>query len=770
MRIFFTHLLLIFFVSGLHAQGDLRTADKYFKLKSYDKALPLFREAIDQGVKDPMVHYKLAYCYSEQDETAEKLKAIPHLEVALNEAGDYLPPDTPMLLGSLYHRNGDLDKAKEHYQKYRSTIKSDQKLIAEIDRQLAMIANARKFMGQPLDTHVENLGPIINSPLTEYNPVVATDQSVMAYTSLRPNDGKTRRSDKYIEEIRITYNHSGTWSQPEVIEVASEYNVGTAGIFPDGHHMLIFIGGAEGTGDLYFLHKQGNNWSDPEPLGGRINSKYQETTASMTPDGKTIYFASDRPQGYGGLDIYRSDKLPSGEWGAPVNLGPAVNTPYDEDAPYIHPDEWTLFFTSDGHNSMGGRDIFVTRLFNDAWTKPDNMGYPINTTFNDNYFTLSADGRKGFFASDRAGGQGGQDLFSIDMPEEESNIPLTMIKGRIFNRETGEAIPTNIYMIDVESGKKLDFVYQPDPETGNYLIVLPPAKNYDMIIESEGFLPYTLNINVPGQTYFYELFQQVSLEPIRQFDVTVGQRVEVRNAFYDTHEEAIADQKKAHEAKLVHNGEVDVYELMNDLIAAGDQEAIDYLLELINTEHPIDAVDFREDPRLEVAVRYFYYDESDESKFEQKELGDKTIFSLPTVEVTEVAKRRQDSPGLPADISPGILDKEATIYFNVDKADLDEEYISNLNHLLSVLKSHPELGIEISGYASSEGNEDYNRDLSNRRAIAVLEYFNHKGIVRRRIVARGYGETKDEKSSAEEARRVEVKIILLEGHARISAP
>jgi outer membrane protein OmpA-like peptidoglycan-associated protein len=770
MRLFFTGLLFFTFFSTIQAQVDLRSADKYFKLQSFDKAFPLFKEAVEQGIEDPMVHYKLAYCYNEQDDAAEKLRAIPHLEFALREAGEYLPPDTPMLLGSLYHRNGDLDKARQHYLKYRSTIKKNQKLIVEIDRRLEMLSYAEKYMAQPLGTKVENLGPVINTSLTEYNPVVATDQSVMAYTSLRPNDGKTRKNDKYIEEIRITYNHSGSWTQPEVIDVASQYNVGTAGISPDGRHMLIFIGGAEGTGDLYFLHKQGKNWSDPEPLDSRINSKYRETTASISPDGKTIYFASDRPQGYGGLDIYRSVQLPSGEWSTPENLGPQVNTPYDEDAPYIHPDEWTLFFTSDGHTTMGGRDIFVTRLFNDEWTKPDNMGYPINTTFNDNYFTLSADGRKGFFASDRPGGQGGQDLYSIDMPEEESNIPLTMIKGRILNSETGEAIPTKIYMIDNESGKKLDFVYQPDTETGNYLIVLPPAKNYDMIIESEGFLPYTLNINVPGQTYFYELFQQISLEPIRQFDVTVGQRVEVRNAFYDTHDEALTDQRKSHEVKLIHDGDVDVNQLMDDLIAAGDQEGIDYLRELIEQSHPIEELDFREDPRLEVAVRYFYYDESDESKFEQKIAGDKTIFSLPTVEVTEVAKMKTADKGIPADISPEVLNKEAKIYFEVDKSELREDFTADLKSILNILRSQPELGIQISGYASSEGNEDYNRELSNQRAIAVLEYFNHKGIVRRRIVARGYGETKDEQSSAEEARRVEVKVILLEGHARVSVP
>ena len=171
-----------------------------------------------------------------------------------------------------------------------------------------------------------------------------------------------------------------------------------------------------------------------------------------------------------------------------------------------------------------------------------------------------------------------------------------------------------------------------------------------------------------------------------------------------------------------------------------------------------------------MAVRYFYYDESDESKFEQKIVGDKTIFSLPAVEVTEVAKMKTADNGLPADISPEVLNKEVKIYFEVDKSVLREDYTADLNGILNILRSQPELGIQISGYASSEGNEDYNRELSNQRAIAVLEYFNHKGIVRRRIVARGYGETKDEQSTAEEARRVEVKVILLEGHARVSAP
>ncbi len=147
--------------------------------------------------------------------------------------------------------------------------------------------------------------------------------------------------------------------------------------------------------------------------------------------------------------------------------------------------------------------------------------------------------------------------------------------------KTGKPMPTKIYLIDNETDKKLDFVYNPDPETGNYLIILPPAKNYDMIIESEGFLPYTLNINVPNQTYFYELYQMINLKTIKQFDVVVGQEVQVKNAFYDTDQDVKADLRKTHEAKLVQSGNVDVYDMMLDLMASDDKEGIAYLTDLI---------------------------------------------------------------------------------------------------------------------------------------------------------------------------------------------
>lgn len=761
-KISFLFILCFSLSAACFAQGGkaLAEADRYFGIRNYQEALPKFLEAIKEGQKDPMVHYKTGVCYQKSTEITEQSKAIPFLEYALKNNA-VVPVLTHFELGDLLLRNEELQKAIDRYNQFKELVKADKKAVAKADRAIEICHNAVTFMSVNRPAIVRNFGSSVNSSFTEYNPVVSADESEMAFTALRPNTGKTRSGDKFIEEILISYNKSGNWTEPVVVPVASDYNVGTAGITADGQKMLIFMGGATDPGNILAISKSGESWSNPGILANTLNSKYLESTASITPDGKTVYFASDRVGGLGGLDIYKIELQPNGTtWSAPVNLGAPINSKDNEDAPYIHPDKKTLFFTSDGHNTMGGRDIFFTKLVKDKWTTPENMGYPINTTANDNYFTLIADGTRGYFSSDRKGGMGSQDIYYMDMPEGASSIPLTMIKGRILNMETGKPMPTKIYLIDNETNKKLDFVYDPDPETGNYLIILPPAKNYDMVIESEGFLPYTLNINVPNQDYFYELYQQINLKTIKQFDVVVGQEVQVKNAFYDANQDVKADLRKTHEAKLVQSGNVDIYDMMLDLVAAGDQEGIDYVLDLIHMSNTIENINFDDtNTKLEVASRQYYYDESDESKFEKKKLDDKTILSLPTFMVTEEASKQKNQQKKMSSFDNAALAKLAKVYFDAGKSDLKAQYNTQLDGLLAELQKYADLGVEISGFASAEGTEELNRELSNKRAITVLDYFNHKGVVRRRIVAKGYGATKDQAATKEEGRRVEVRLV-----------
>jgi outer membrane protein OmpA-like peptidoglycan-associated protein len=759
-------LLCIFFATGsLFAQSNksLAEAERYFGIKSYDAALPKYMEAIQAGEKDPLVHYRAGVCYQKSPELTEQIKAIPYFEYAVVN-GKNVPTTLHYDLGDLYLKDENVPKALESFTTFRKlSNKADKKAITLADDAIRTCSNAMALMSVPRDFKVKYFNSMINTKYTEYNPVVSADESVMAYTALRPNTGKTRTGDKFIEELYISYNNNGTWTEPQQIPLAHEYNVGTGGISADGQKMIVFMGGATDPGGLYQIAKTGDAWSKPALLTPNLNTpKYLESTASITPDGKTIYFASDRLGGQGGLDIYKTTLLANGSWSAPANLGVPVNTKADEDAPFIHPDQKTLFFTSNGHNSMGGRDIFMSKLVGEKWSSPENMGYPVNTTANDNYFTLIADGTRAYFSSDRKGGHGGQDIYYLDMPASSADIPLTMIKGKILNAETGKPMPTKIYLIDNSTGKKLDFVYDPDPKTGNYLVILPPSKNYDMVIESEGFLPYTLNINIPNQTYFYELYQMINLRTIKQFDVVVGQEVEVKNAFYDTDQDVKADLRKTHEAKLVQGGNVDVYDMMLDLMASGDKEGIAYLTDLIQMKNPIEDVNFneKENSRIEVASRTYYYDESDESKFEQKKIDGKTIFSLPTFSFSEEAKKLKEQGSKKSTFDKTSLTKFVKIYFDAGKSDLKPQYSAQLDALLTELSKFPDLGVEISGFASAEGSEELNREISNKRAIAVLDYFNHKGVVRRRIVAKGYGATQAAATaSKEEGRRVEVRVV-----------
>ena len=235
----------------------------------------------------------------------------------------------------------------------------------------------------------------------------------------------------------------------------------------------------------------------------------------------------------------------------------------------------------------------------------------------------------------------------------------------------------------------------------------------------------------------------------------------MKNAFYYTHEEGVETLRKEHEAALIENDSIDVFELMGDLIEAGDQEAIDYLVGLMMIKNPIEDVNFSDsNEKIQSAKRIYYYDESDESKFEKKDVNGETIFSLPTMFVTiEAQKQKQNAKLSSSDYDTHILKEVLTVYFNAGQSELEKKYHPELDKILDELKDHPNFGVEISGYASVEGEEEYNEKLSNQRAISVLDYLNHRGIVRRRIIAKGYGATENEGITKEESRRVEVRVV-----------
>lgn len=751
----FLVLLSSFSVEAQDAKAQRYRADRLFEIKNYAAASEIYEALIDGGERDVDLLYKAGASLVESREIQKQLKALPYLEFAYQNKDEKLPREIDLYLGIAYHKSAQLNKALEHFNAYKKQLgASDNEALKNLERHFTHAQNALAEITQEKSYKIYRLEMPINSEYTEYNPVVMADESMMAYTALRPDP---RRPRELVENIFISYKNNGKWSEPKPLDIQTRSNIGTAGLSPDGRQMIIFISTGNNTGSLYTIDKVGDKWSNPSPLGNNINSGYLETTASITPDGKTIYFASNRRGGMGGMDLYKVEKQPNGSWGRAQNLGPEVNTADNEDAPFIHPNGKILFFTSDGIGSMGGKDIFKTELVNGKWSKPENMGYPVNTVADDSYFTLTADGTKGFFSSDRPGGLGGQDIYAFDMPAQEGNIPLTLIKGRILAGEDPVPVPTKIKVVDNTNGQTLDYVYNPDEETGNYLIIIPPGKNYDMIIEATGFLPYTININIPEQDYFYELYQQINLSPITQFERVVGQKVSVTNAFYDTKQENGITPRQANESMLLKNDSIDVYTMMEDIIAASDAEALDYLLELMYLTNPIDDVNFKKED-AEAVESVYYFEENDKTKLEAKIIDSDTIYTLPTIFVAEEVAKQKELKNKQKSYDATVLNKVFKFYFDVDKSDVDPKYFNSLDEVLKLLNEHEDLGIEISGFASADGNEEYNRKISNERAIAVLSYFNERGVSRRRIIAKGFGATA-QSGSKEEGRRVEVKIV-----------
>lgn len=750
-------LLLCLLNLGAQAQQQSQTvyrAEKLYEIGNYSEALKNYQEAMQAGEYSPYLYYKAGRCYLESKQYTERLKALPLLKQATAGA-DKLPADFYLALGDAHHSAAQPQEALLAYDQYQKAVSKAPDKLKLVKERKAIAQHAQELMVNPKAVNLRPLQNGLNTEFTEYNPVVSADESLMAYTVLKPGDSRT--SQKTVEQIMLVKKEAGKWSAPQPLKV-SNFNAGTAGMSADGQSMIIYLQDNTG-GNLYMLQRKGDSWGSPQEMRGDLNSRYLETTASITPDRKTIYFASNRPGGMGGLDIYKTELQENGSWGRAVNLGPTVNTEADEDAPFIHPDGRTLYFTSNGKASIGGNDVLRSNFIAGKWSKPENLGYPINTAANESYFTLTADGSRAYFSSDRPGGRGEQDIYTFNMPEQDRNIPLTLIKGRILAGEKELPVSTQIFVVDVKTSNKVEYVYNPDPKTGNYLIILPPGRDYDLIVKAEGYLPYSININIPNQDYFYELYQQIFLRPIKQFDVVVGQEVQVKNAFYDTGQPLHHDLKKIKESNMVKGDSIDIYEMMETIIGAGDQAAYDYMLELMYTINPIENVDFSKTngKLVEDAEAVYFYEENDKTRLEAKQIGKELIYTLPTLRVTEASKLQKAVAK--ASYNQELLKPVYKIYFDTDSKTLKPKDEQALQEIIRLFEAHEQLGVEISGYASKDGNPEHNRKLSNERATVVLDYLNKRGIGRRRVVAKGFGATQGQEGNAQESRRVELRII-----------
>ncbi|SEP26332.1 WD40-like Beta Propeller Repeat [Niastella yeongjuensis] len=368
----------------------------------------------------------------------------------------------------------------------------------------------------------QNMGDSINSNHLEYFPTFTIDDKDFIFT--RRVNGN--------EEFYESHFENGHWTKAAPLpgDINSNLNEGASNISQDGQ-WLIFTGCnfpyGYGSCDLYISYLTPEGWSKPENMGNRINTESWESAPSLSADKRDLYFASNRPGGYGGQDLYVCRQLPNSRWSDPENLGPEINTIGDESAPFIHADNQTLYFTSAGHLGYGGSDLFMAKKQGKGWSKPINLGYPINTIENEGSLVIAADGKTAYYTSDRTDSRGGLDLYSFQLRDDISPARTLWVKGKVFDKKTLKGLPSGVELTDLGTREVISRV-QTDA-TGNYLITLPVGKDYAFNVKRRGYLFFSENFplsqKAPDSTYKID----IPLQPIE-----ANASVVLKNIFFES--------------------------------------------------------------------------------------------------------------------------------------------------------------------------------------------------------------------------------------------
>src|SRR5665213_1431250 len=371
----------------------------------------------------------------------------------------------------------------------------------------------------------KNMGDSINTVNLEYFPSLTIDGKKLIFTKRIANKESFYESDKLNGVWRKAFPLVGKINSPD-------FNVGAQNISQDGE-WLVFTGCdfPEGFGscDLYISYLTKNGWSEPQNLGRNVNTEFWESTPSLSPDKRDLYFSSNRPGGYGGKDIWVCHRTENGNWSEPENLGPEINTSGDESNPFIHADNQTLFFNSNGLPGYSEKpDLFVTRKQADGkWSKPENLGYPINTIDDEGSMIVDADGKTAYYSSDKIGTKGGLDIYTFELRKDLRPLKTLWAKGKVYDKKTKAGLPSTLVLTDINTQQTISKL-QTD-EDGNYLVTLPVGKDYAFNVHRKGYLFYSQNYNMKNISSDSVFNADIPLEPIE-----ANATVILKNVFFDT--------------------------------------------------------------------------------------------------------------------------------------------------------------------------------------------------------------------------------------------
>lgn len=566
----------------------LESAEYFYSEQSYLRALPLYMQLMDTYPNELYFKYRSGICLLyKSDEKEHSGDLLLQVEQAAPNT-----PDIDFYIGRSYHLNYKFDDAITYFKKYLATSPPiNQRLLTE--RYIENSKNGKAFVELKVKCEIKNVGEVINTENQEYVPVISSDESVLIYTYTGPNstgglmddDFNPDPNGNYYEDVFVSHRLGDAWLTPESIgsNINTKNHDASIALSADGQKLFIFHSTPKDGGDIYMSVLTGEVWGAPEPLGPEINTKYWEGSVSLSADEKHLYFASERPGGLGGRDIYVSDKMPDGSWGKAQNLGPVINTPYNDDSPFIHPDGITLFYSSEGHNSIGGYDIMYSTLKEGKWNESVNLGYPINTTEDERFYVLTADGAHGYFSSDRKGGFGQQDLYTVT-PGYFGEAPvLALVVGTV--TADGKPVDATINVTNAETGEKQG-AYHSNSSSGKYIIALTPGNNYKVAIEVEGYESQYQYVNVKNLDTYVQVqkdFKFYSETYVKQNEV-----VAVKDSSNVIQTQINEQIKRFNEEKKAEVYEARVYQDILKKYGDRRKECITYNVELGTFENAAD--------------------------------------------------------------------------------------------------------------------------------------------------------------------------------------
>ena len=513
-----------------------------------------FLKAIEEDKNFVEPHIAIAYLYMEQNKNKD---AINHFQQAININAKFFPKCFYDIALAQFE-TGLYDDAAKNLQQFISFERVSPLLKEQAQVYLKSAQFASEALKHPKPFNPVNMGPGVNSADYEYFPSITADGSTFVFTRNYRMKGTAAQEDFFMSK-----KNKDVWQAAVPLnEINSSGNEGAPSISSDGNYMFYASCAGlygdygdpsrkgYGSCDIFFTQKNNGKWTNPVNVGPPINSSNWETQPSFSSDGKTLYFIRGMVsrEGVKNQDIYVSQVEDNGKFSVPVRLGNNINTPGREESVYIHPDNQTLYFTSDGHTeTMGGLDIYMSKKQADgSWGPAINLGYPINTWNDENSLLVGPSGQVAYFASDREGGYGGLDLYQFELPVDVRPSNITYVKGKVYDAITKQPLQSNVDIFDLDTQQPIAKAL-PDAN-GVFLVVLPAQKNYLMNVNQEGYLFYSDNFSLKDKVADYDKPFSVDI-PLQPIDTGIS--IELKNIFFDVDKFDLKPESKTELDKLV---------------------------------------------------------------------------------------------------------------------------------------------------------------------------------------------------------------------------